>query len=156
MPAIEEFISELRSFPFFEHRESADHYTMIKSVFEADGVWTASMLRHWMKHIEPLESRAVEQIGDEQIDKVFVQISLDLGDLLWDKWSAFIEREGLENETGLDNEMLDNVKRDLAWAYVEHLLETPGFFTSMLSVYHAGYLPCSWDEANEGGRLVVL
>lgn len=57
----------------------------------------------------------------------------------------------LEN-SGSPNDM----KRDLAWACVEKVLDMPGFFTMLKEIYKEGYFPCSWNGAYPSGQAVVL
>lgn len=41
---------------------------------------------------------------------------------IYENWDNFIAENHLENEIGLENEMLDMVKRDVSWACVERVL----------------------------------
>lgn len=72
------------------------------------------------------------------------------------KWSLFIDRQDLYEETGLENEMLDMVKRDLAWAFIEKYLKKDGFFSALMSIYQNGYFPCAWDGEYPDGKAIVL
>ena len=65
-------------------------------------------------------------------------------------------RAALQQEAGLENEMLDMVKRDLAWAFTESQLGLDGFFGSVLKIYRNGYFPCSYDGEYPEGKFVVL
>ena len=80
------------------------------------------MLKTWEPHTFSLERMAIKQIGDAQIDKVFSTVSSEIGDAIWEKWEDFTERWHLEEESGLENEMLDMVKRDVSWACIERML----------------------------------
>jgi hypothetical protein len=53
---------------------------------------------------------------------------------------------------------LDAVRWDLVSALMEAAYadcRPPKFFTHLVSVYEAGHLPVGWDEASEGGTLLV-
>ena len=51
---------------------------------------------------------------------------------------------------------MDFMNRDLAWACVEQMVGSEGFFTAVLKVYQQGRLPCAWEGAYPEGRFVVL
>ena len=57
---------------------------------------------------------------------------------------------------GLDNEMLDMVKRDVSLAYIEKALNVHGFFSTLLEIYKDGYFPCAWIGVYPNGQAVVL
>lgn len=65
------------------------------------------MLKIWEPRITLLEKMAIEKMGDAQINEIFSVISDDIGKVLWEKWGAFIARQHLEDEMGLDNEIMD-------------------------------------------------
>ncbi len=145
MATIDEFLQEVRLINWFEHSKKAtDEYRVIHSIFEAYDDWNEQMLKTWEPHICSLENIAVKKIGDEQIDKIFSIVSLEIGDMIWKKWSDFIARGHLEEESGLENEMLDMVKRDVSWACIEKILNVQGFFGTLLEIYKNGYFLCAW------------
>ncbi len=157
MATTDEFLQEVRLINWFEHRKkSAAEYHVIHSIFEAYDVWNQQMLITWEPHILSLENAAVKQIGDAQIDKIFSAVSSEIEDIIWEKWSDFITRWHLEAEAGLENEMLDMVKRDTAWACIERILNVQGFFTTLLRIYKDGYFPCAWMGVYPSGQAVVL
>ncbi|OUO93470.1 hypothetical protein [Cloacibacillus sp. An23] len=154
---IDEFLLEIKQIDWFGHEK--DHngeYHMIFSVFEAYDVWNSQMLKTWEPHILSLESTATERIGDAQIDEVFSRVSSGIGDAVWKKWCDFITKRHLEDEAGLENEMLDMVKRDMSWACIEKILNAPGFFCALLEIYKNGYFPCAWIGDYPLGKAVVL
>ena len=114
------------------------------------------MLKTWEPHIFSLEDMAVKQIGNAQIDHIFSIVSSEIGDIIWKKWEHSITVQHLEEETGLENEMLDMVKRDIAWAYIEKILDVQGFFNTLLGIYKDGYFPCAWVGVYPDGQAVVL
>ncbi len=157
MITIDEFLQEIRQIKWFEHSKKAtDEYHVIYSVFETYDDWNEQMLKTWEPHICSLENIAVQKIGNEQIDKIFSIVSLEIGNVLWKEWSDFIEKENLEEETGLEDEILDMVKRDVSWACIEKSLNMQGFFSTLLEIYKDGYFPCAWIGDYPNGKAVVL
>ena len=157
MTMLNEFLQEVGSINWFGHsKKTLNEYHVIHSIFEAYDDWNEQMLRTWEPHICSLENIAVERIGDEQIDNIFSIISAEIGDVIWKEWNDFIVRWNLEEEAGLENEILDMVKRDASWACVERVLNIQGFFTTLLNIYSNGYFPCSWIGDYPNGQVVVL
>lgn len=108
------------------------------------------MIDTWEEQILKLENKAQHILGDEIIDKVFVEISDIIQERLWEGYSLFIEGNKLENEIELENEIMDCVKRD------ESIINSEGFFTELLEVYKQGYWPCSWEGTYPNGNPVVI
>ncbi len=157
MMDIKQFLQEIRNIDWFKNSGEPDpKYHMIFSVFEAYDTWNEQTLNTWEPNITELENKAISRIGDEAIDEIFTIISLEIGDIIWKKWCRFIEKCHLENESGLDDEMPDMVKRDISWSFIEKLLNCQGFFCQLLTIYEEGYFPCSWDGDYPEGKAVVL
>ena len=94
--------------------EVGSKYHVIPSIFEAYDVWNKQMLKIWEPYIFTLEKTVINQIGDAQIDEIFSVVSSEIGDIIWKKWGDFISRWHLEKEVGLEDEMMDMVKRDVS------------------------------------------
>ena len=157
MKDIESFFRELGEINWLENSgTSNEQYHMVYSIFEAYDNWNKQALDTWEPHICTLEQSAQAAMGDDWIDEVFERVEEAVGDRLWECWGAFIERCNLQEECGLDNEMLDFIIRDVAWAYIEQHVSTPGFFNMLLDIYKSGYFPCSWQGHYPEGRAVVL
>lgn len=87
MATIDEFLKEVRLINWFEHgKRATDEYHVIHSIFVAYDDWNEQMLKIWEPHICSLENIAVKKIGDEQIDKIFSIVSLEIGEMIWKKW----------------------------------------------------------------------
>lgn len=154
---ISDYIVELTQIDWLKNCGSnSERYHVIYSIFEAYDDWNEAALAVWEPHIDRLEVKAQEIKGDAWIDEVFETIAEALYNLLWEKWTAFLERCDLGEECGLDNEMLDMIIRDMSWAYIERTLETPNFFAELLEIYKEGFFPCSWDGNYPEGKAVVL
>lgn len=157
MMMLNEFLQEVGSINWFGHsKKTLNEYHVIHSIFEAYDDWNEQMLRTLEPHICSLENIAVERISDEQIDNIFSIISAEIGDVIWKEWNDFIVRWNLEEEAGLENEILDMVKRDVAWACIEKTLNIQGFFSTLLEIYKDGYIPCAWIGDYPNGNAVVL
>lgn len=107
-------------------------------------------------HLFIRKYRNREKLGDEQIDLIFATVSSEITDKIYENWDNFIAENHLGNEIGLENEMLDMVKRDASWACVERVLNIQGFFTTLPNIYSNGYFPCSWIGDYPNGQVVVL
>ena len=156
MDEINEFIQGIKLINWFNHNHPESNYYVISSVFEAYDKWNKKMLETWEPHIYSLENTAIKKLGDEQIDLIFATVSSEITDKIYENWDNFIAENHLENEIGLENEMLDMVKRDVSWACVERVLNIQGFFTTLLNIYSNGYFPCSWIGDYPNGQVVVL
>ena len=156
MNGVNEFIQELKLVDWFNHKYLENDYYVISSIFEAYDRWNKNMIETWEPHIYTLENIAIKEIGDEQIDAIFATISSEIGDKIYQNWDDFITKNHLENEAGLESEMMDMVKRDLSWACLERMLNIQGFFTLLLNIYKNGYFPCSWIGDYPNGQVVVL
>lgn len=156
---INDYLSEITQIDWLKNcGSSSEKYHVIHSIFEAYDDWNEQTLAVWEPHINRLEAKAQETMGDAWIDEVFETVAgaLTLNKLLWEKWTAFIERCDLWEECGLDNEMLDMIIWDVAWAYIERVLGKPDFFAKLLEIFKEGFFPCSWDGEYPEGKAVVL
>lgn len=152
-----DFIEELKRIHWFAHSGTPNEkYYMVFSLYEACDSWGKRYIEVWEPNIYALEDIAVEVLGDDALDEAFDAVSAAIGDVVWDKMGAFIERRRLGDQMGVCHELFDMVKRDLAWACVERILDQPGFFTMLFGIYKEGYFPCSWNGAYPAGRAVVL
>ncbi|MDE6426472.1 MAG: hypothetical protein K2K89_10125 [Ruminococcus sp.] len=157
MCEISEFIAELNNIDWFSKCGTPNNeYQVIYSIFEAFDFYNDNYFKVWDYHITQLEREAQNIIGDEKIDNIFSIISSATDEKLWVKWSLFIDRQDLYEETGLENEIIDMVKRDLAWACIEKYLKKDGFFSDLMRIYQNGYFPCAWDGEYPDGKAVVL
>ena len=152
-----EFLNEIDTIDWFAHsgRPNAK-YHMLFSLYEACATWGKQYLQRWGPQICALEAVAVERIGDDTINEIFLTVSAAIGDIVWEKFGEYIERQHLGEELGVSYELHDMIKRDMAWACVERILEMSGFFTVLTEIYKQGYFPCSWDGSYPSGQAVVL
>lgn len=104
-----------------------------------------------------------KKIGDDAIDDVFETVSAAIGDTVWEKFGEFIVRQHL------DDELFDRIKRDMAWACVEKVLDTPVFLPYWQksirkgifrvhgtgNILPAGWLYCSRRDDNYGVASII-
>ena len=120
--------------------------------------------RIWKQKSQTLEKTALTHFGDSSIDGVFKVVSNAIQKPLYDATVTYFERRKARDpsydeslvDAGLVSEMMDCVKRDIAWAAIEATLQRPGFFTALLRYYRAGRWPCSWNGNYPDGCVVVL
>ena len=152
-----EFLNEIDTIDWFAHSgRPNEKYHMLFSLYEACDTWGRQYLELWEPQICALEAVAVERIGDDTINEIFLTVSAAIGDTVWEKFGKYIERQHLGEELGVSYELHDMIKRDMAWACVERILEMSGFFTVLTEIYKQGYFPCSWDGSYPSGQAVVL
>lgn len=151
------FLNEINTIDWFKNSgRPNEKYHMLFSLYEAYDTWGKPYLELWEPQICALEDVAVEKIGDDTIDEIFSIVSAAIGDTVWEKFGEYIERQHLGEELGVSYELHDMIKRDMAWACVEGILEMSGFFTMLTEIYKQGYFPCSWDGSYPSGQAVVL
>ena len=152
-----EFLNEIDTIDWFAHSgRPNEKYHMLFSLYEACDTWGKQYLELWEPQICALEAVAVERIGDDTINEIFLTVSAAIGDIVWEKFGEYIERQHLGEELGVSYELHDMIKRDMAWACVDYILDMPGFFTMLKDIFKEGYFPCSWDGEYPAGRAVVL
>ena len=152
-----EFLHEIDTIDWFVNSGRPNgKYHMLFSLYEACDTWGRQYLELWEPHICAIENVAVERIGDDTINEIFSTVSAAIGDTVREKFGKYIERQHLGEELGVSYELHDMIKRDMAWACVERILEMSGFFTMLTEIYKQGYFPCSWDGPYPSGQAVVL
>ncbi len=161
---LEEFISGLRDVAWFER--CGEHHSgaiVVADLCDGWDDWNAEMLDVWSIETHGLEKAAVEALGDASVTAIFDSVSTTLGERLSLAIQGYFQRQSEQSSDtsfdasfGLWYEWLDAVKRDLAWAAVEAVLDRPGFFTDLLCYYRAGRWPCAWENSDRSGRVVLL
>lgn len=122
------FLSEVTLINWFEHCGIPNEkYHMVFSLFEVFESWGKQYIEVWEDNTYALEDIAIERIGDDKIDGVFEIVSAAIGNTIWNKLGDFVDRQHLEEERVVCSELLDMVKRDMAWGCIERILDMPGF-----------------------------
>lgn len=125
--------------------------------------WNTEMLSTWSPRTHRLEQQAIAAITNAAIDEIFAATSERIGPSVATALGDYFDRRPNINEStdcgadqGLWPEVLDSIKRDVAWAAIEHVLHDYDFFTDLLTYYRAGRWPCGWSGEYPEGKVVVL
>lgn len=158
---IDEFLKEFEGINWLKHAGGeSDRYRVVRSFTEAWDGWNDKMLKVWLKESENIEKISIDSIGDETIDLIFSRIAEAIGPRIAEglvKFKDRIENTGVDNDTyGIDYEIIDFIKRDIAWACVERVTENIGFFNKVLGVLVEGRWACAWEGNYPSGRFVVM
>jgi len=117
----------------------------------------------WSQRTHDLEARVLETLSDENIDRIFNDVSSVMDEDLarfnpvLDYFGHFYSNpidEGIRRDS--ETEMAHAVKRDLAWIAVERVINQPGFFGSLLPWYRLGRWPCGWLGIYPDGHVLCL
>lgn len=158
---VDTFLKEIGDINWLIHAgEDSDKYTVVLSFTEAWDEWNDKMLEVWGKESHNIERFAIDFIDDDIIDLIFERVAEETGPKIAQGFVKFQDRLkniGLDSDTyGLDYEIMDFIKRDVAWACVEVVVGKRGFFSRVLEVLSEGRWPCSWDGSHPLGRFVVM
>lgn len=131
---VESLLKEIGDINWLIHAgEDSDKYTVVLSFAEAWDEWNDKMLEVWGKETGPIIAEGLVKFQD------------------------MLKKMGLDSDTyGSDYEIIDFIKRDLAWTCVEVVIGKRGFFSRVLEVLSEGRWPCAWDGSNPLGRFVVM
>jgi hypothetical protein len=158
------FLTSLDGVEWMAHAgESHPSWIVVADSVEGVDGWNVEMMNIWSPRIHRLEQWAIATLSNTVVDEIFATTSEYLGQLVSQALQSYFDRRPSINENtecsadfGLWPEMLDSIKRDVAWAAMEHVLHEPEFFTDLLAYYRAGRWPCSWDGEYPDGTVVVL
>ena len=117
------------------------------------------MLEVWGQNSELIEQKALRQLKDEQIDAIFEAVSLAIGNEVYEALCDLEDKIGQEtgeDQSGIEEEILDFIKRDTAWACIERLLGEKGFFSRILEINQTGHWACSWVGKFPKGNFIIL
>jgi hypothetical protein len=159
------FVLSLGEMPWLAHL-GEPHPTawVVPGISNGWDVWGENMLATWSPRTTELERRALPKLGNPGLETVFERVSAATGPPAANALGAWLERreelEGPSSDTEVDGslwlEVVDAIKRDVAWAAVEDLLDARGFFWQLLGVYREGRWPCGWEGEYPAGRPVLL
>lgn len=158
---LESFLKEIKDINWLIHAgEDSDKYTVVLSFTKAWDEWNDKMLEIWDKETHDIETFAIDSIGDNMIDLIFERVAKETGTKIAKglvKFQDRLKNVGLDNDTyGLDYEIIDFIKRDVAWSCVEIVVDKRGFFSTVLEVLSEGRWPCAWDGSYPSGQFVVM
>jgi hypothetical protein len=155
------FLDSLDTVDWLAHAgEVHSTWIVVADVVEGFDGWSAEMMKTWSPRTYRLEQRALKVVSSETVDEIFAETAEHIGPPAGAALESYFDRQPNINERGEDfglwPEVLYSIKRDVAWAAVEHILHEPGFFTDMLKYYRSGRWPCGWSGEYPGGSVAVL
>lgn len=157
---IDDFLNEIKKIDWFKNSgEASDKYWVIDTIYEACDTYGRQMCQVWGKNCEEIEKEALKKLSDGQVDSIFESVSLAIGNELYEALCNLEDRIGQEtgeDQSGLEEEILDFIKRDTAWACIEQLLGREGFFTRAYEINRSGHWACSWVGNYPKGNFIIL
>lgn len=157
---IDQFITKIKTIGWFkEAGEPSEKYWVVDTIWEACDTHGQQTQLVWGQNSETIEKKALKKLTEQQIDSVFEQVSLTIGNQLYDALCDMEDRIGQEtgeDQSGIEDEILDFIKRDTAWACIEQLLNEPGFFTRVLEINSSGHWACSWVGKYPQGNFIIM
>ena len=157
---IDEFIEQIKTIEWFKKAgEPSEKYWVVDTIWEACDTHGQQTRKVWGFNGEKIEQEALKQLTNQQIDAVFEMVSLAIGNQVYEALCDLEERIGEEigeDQSGIEEEILDFIKRDTAWACIEKLLNSPGFFSQVHEINRTGHWACSWVGQFPQGNFIVL
>lgn len=157
---IDQFISQIKTIEWFKHTGNpSEKYWVVDTVWEACDTHGQQTRNVWGTNSETIEKRALKKLSDRQIDWIFEQVSLAIGNQLYEALCDMEDRIGQEtgeDQSGIEEEILDFIKRDTAWACVELLINDCGFFTRIYEINRSGRWACSWVGKYPQGNFIIM
>jgi hypothetical protein len=154
----DEYSNWLRSFPLIvEIGRPASAFEILRSS-ETPIYQNASF---WSERTHEIESVALCNLTSQEIDDIFNDVASTLDEDLrrFDPLIAYFAQFFPDGDAGRiedERDVAHCVKRDLAWAAVERVLDSNGFFNSTLAWYARGRWPCNWAGDYPAGHFLVL
>ena len=157
---ISDFINEIKSIDWFSQvGNESSAYWVVDSIWEACDMYGEQMINVWGKNCEQIEKSALKFLKEDQIDDVFEQVSLAIGNELYAALCDLEDKIGQEtgiDQSGIEEEILDFIKRDTAWACVERLIMKEGFFNKVYNLNKSGRWACSWIGVFPDGNFIIM
>jgi hypothetical protein len=157
---IEQFIEQIKTIKWFNLvGEPSEKYWVVDTIWEACDTHGQQTQEVWGCNCEKIEEEALKQLTDQQIDNVFEVVSLTIGNQLYEALCDMEDRIGEEtgeDQSGIEEEILDFIKRDTAWACVERLLNRTGFFSQVYEINRIGHWACSWVGKYPKGNFIIM
>lgn len=117
------------------------------------------MCEVWGKNSENIEEESLKKLSNAQIDAVFEAVSLAIGNEVYEALCDLEDKIGEEtgeDQSGLEDEILDFIKRDTAWAAIERILGQKGFSPKFTTSPGTGRWACSWVGKFPAGNFIIM
>jgi len=157
---LDNFISQIKGIQWFKHVGTASQkYWVVDTIWEACDIHGQQMVKVWGGNSENIERKALSKFNDLQIDAIFEAVSLAIGNEVYEALCDLEDKIGQEtgeDQSGIEEEILNFIKRDTAWACVEQLLNEEGFFSRIYEINKTGRWACSWVGKYPEGSFIVM
>ncbi len=157
---LDRFISEIKNIRWFQTAgQPSEQYMVVDSVWEACDTYGKQMCEVWGKNSENIEEESLKKLSNAQIDAVFEAVSLAIGNEVYEALCDLEDKIGEEtgeDQSGLEDEILDFIKRDTAWAAIERILGQKGFFSQVYDINRTGRWACSWVGKFPAGNFIIM
>lgn len=157
---LDRFISEITGIQWFQTvGQPSEKYMVVDTIWEACDTYGRQMCEVWGKNSENIEKEALKKLSNTQIDAIFEAVSLAIGNEVYESLCDLEDKIGQEtgeDQAGLEEEILDFLKRDTAWACTERLLGKEGFFTRVYQINRTGRWACSWVGQYPAGNFIIM
>lgn len=157
---IDNFINEIKNIEWFKQvGEPSEKYWVVDTIWEACDTYGHQMLEVWSRNTETIEKKALKKLTDKQIDAIFEAVSLAIGNEVYEAVCDLEDKIGQEtgeDQSGIEEEILDFMKRDTAWACIELLLNEKGFFSQVYHLNRSGRWACSWVGKYPDGNFIIM
>lgn len=157
---INNFIGQIKAIEWFKTvGEPSEKYWVVDSIWEACDTHGQQTQKVWGINSEDIEKKALTKLTEAQIDDVFEQVSLAIGNEVYDALCDLEDRIGQEtgeDQSGIEEEILDFIKRDTAWACIELLLGETEFFSRIYAINRTGRWACSWVGKYPQGNFIIM
>lgn len=157
---LDHFIAEIKTIKWFQGvGQPSEKYMVADTIWEACDTYGQQMCKVWGINSENIEKAVLKEFSDTQIDAIFEAVSLAIGNELYESLCDLEDRIGEEtgeDQAGLEEEILDFIKRDTAWACAERMLGENGFFTRVYDINSTGRWACSWVGKFPEGNFIIM
>lgn len=157
---IDQFTDQLKAIEWFKNvGEPSEKYWVVDTIWEACDTHGQQMIEVWGRNTETTEQKALKKLTDQQIDAIFETVSLAIGNEVYEAVCDLEDRIGQEtgeDQSGVEDEILDFVKRDTAWACIEALICENGFFSQVHALNRSGRWACSWVGKYPAGNFIIM
>lgn len=154
------FLHEIKGIKWFATAgQASEKFMVADTIYEACDTYGRQMCTVWGASSEKIEKEVLNFLSEAQVDAVFEAVSLAIGNEVYEGLCDFEDRLGAEtgeDQSGLEVEILDFIKRDTAWACVEMLSNREGFFTRVYEVNRTGRWACSWVGTFPEGNFIIM
>lgn len=154
------FIAEIKTIRWFNKvGEPSEKYWVIDTIWEACDTYGRQMVEAWGLNSELTEQKALKKFSNQQIDAIFETVSLAIGNEVYAALCDLEDRigeESGEDQSGIEDEILDFIKRDTSWACIELLLGEKDFFSQVYELNRSGRWACSWVGQYPKGNFIIM